>query len=367
MDHFARTLEQIRRNEAGESVDFNFSSLDILCTKNLADALTLSTTLHSLLLDSCGIGIEGAVALAAVLPRCPALRVLHLDNNFIGDTAALAVGTALEDPSTGLTELSLSRCGLTAFGAEGISKGLSKSRCLLTLALGDTDNIADVGFCALGAALATNVALTQLSLTYCGGGAEGVAELCRGLRKHKSLLILTLDGNNLVGDEGARHLGVFLAATSSLADLSLFGCGIKAQGAVHLAEGLVSDCTLEILALGRNPIGDLGFGAIASSLASSARKALRSLDVRQCDIGAGGASTFVHSINFNTTLQTLNLCCNDGIGDAGVLTLSSGLAGHAIVPNRAPPWHLQSGATGSSSSRAASQDQPVALKSLSSQ
>jgi Ran GTPase-activating protein (RanGAP) involved in mRNA processing and transport len=55
--------------------------------------------------------------------------------------------------------------------------------------------------------------------------------------KSASLATLDLFGNK-IGDSGAQALGATLAATSTLTNLDLPSCGITAEGAAHLAEGM---------------------------------------------------------------------------------------------------------------------------------
>jgi Ran GTPase-activating protein (RanGAP) involved in mRNA processing and transport len=294
MDSFARELEQISNDEAGDTVSLFGCAVGEQGALALADALASSRTVTALSLSSCQVG--AAAALASALPRCRALRILHLQNDVsVGDAGALALGTALSSPTTQLTELCLVDCGVGDEGAAGIAEGLrgnsnnnnNSNQTLLTLGLAENPDIGDAGFRALGAALASSTtALAELSLTSCGGGAGGVEALCEGLRANKTLRVLDL-GHNRIGDAGARAIGASLASNSVLAQLVLFRCGVQSDGAVALAEGLRSCRALEKLNLQYNLIGEAGIGAIASLLAT--HPSLASLHLGDCGLDSEGA------------------------------------------------------------------------------
>ena len=61
-----------------------------------------------------------------------------------------------------------------------------------------------------------------------------------------------------MGGEGAKALAAGVAASSSLAELSLVGCGIGDEGAKAFAEAIGASGSLTELLLGSNEIVDEG-------------------------------------------------------------------------------------------------------------
>ena len=71
---------------------------------------------------------------------------------------------------------------------------------------------------ATASALRENTVLTELSLWYCGIDAEGISHLAQALRVNTTLRVLYLSGNT-VDSQGAEHLG----------ELSGWGLGLWAH------------------------------------------------------------------------------------------------------------------------------------------
>ncbi len=146
-----------------------------------------------------------------------ALTELRLSHTSIGQDHLRELGLALVDNST-LTSLHLEYWydGSTAAGAANLSEGVRKSASLATLSLKYSGDIGNSGAQALGVTLVATSTLTNLALSFCGITAEGAVHLAEGVGKSASLA--NLDGNSL-GDSGAQALGVALAATSTLTSL----------------------------------------------------------------------------------------------------------------------------------------------------
>ena len=121
--------------------------------------------LESLSLDRCGLGDDGAAAIARALLRGEGGRLVSLDlsGNGIGPRGIAALASALaEAPSA------------------------SRAASLQTLIL-DGNHVGDEGAAALAAALTTHTALSTLSLHACAVGEAGAAALHRALRRGRGL------------------------------------------------------------------------------------------------------------------------------------------------------------------------------------
>eukprot|EP00045_Choanoeca_perplexa_P017041 m.239570 g.239570 ORF g.239570 m.239570 type:complete len:1601 (-) comp17434_c0_seq10:4514-9316(-) len=100
-----------------------------------------------------------------------------------------------------LTEVNLTSSGLTAAGCELLSKGLAKSKMLVTLIL-DMNTIGDMGLAALCEnVLPTLTSLRLLSVKANGIGPEGCATLRNALEQGSSLYQLDLKGNDIGCEE----------------------------------------------------------------------------------------------------------------------------------------------------------------------
>jgi len=90
--------------------------------------------LEDLELGSNEVGEEGARALAAALPRCPALRKLHLSYNRLGEGGARALAEALPQ-CPALEQLELNNNGLGEGAARALAEALPRCPALRELGL----------------------------------------------------------------------------------------------------------------------------------------------------------------------------------------------------------------------------------------
>ena len=101
-------------------------------------------------------------------------------------------------------------------------------------------------------------------------GPEGALGLAAGLVNNTGLRVLDLRANR-VGDEGTVVLAAALRMNHAVARVSLMGNGIRAVGGAAIG-GLLgtASCTLRILDLRSNRLGDTGAAAIAEGLEANA-------------------------------------------------------------------------------------------------
>jgi hypothetical protein len=125
--------------------------------------LLAGSGLVNLELYDCGIGDEGASALAAALPGCSRLASLCLGENSIGHKGAAAVAASLSGCSA-LTAFSLNFNMIGDQGAMVLAAALPGCTTLARLGL-ESNSIGDEGAATLAAALSDCAALTQLGLT----------------------------------------------------------------------------------------------------------------------------------------------------------------------------------------------------------
>jgi len=181
--------------------------------------------LTTLGLQHNGIGLRGALALAAALPTANGLRELQIYSNALGACAAVALAAALPPNLTALD------IGSNAIGDDGAS--------------------------AVAEALTEHRALAELHLDFNGIGAHGVAALGRALVSNRSLTSLWLHGND-IEDAVSASLEVALernrAAVATAQDSTGFSSATASTTSAAAARGSLAR-KVAICAAGALPTG----------------------------------------------------------------------------------------------------------------
>jgi Leucine-rich repeat (LRR) protein len=271
---------------------------------------------------------------------------LDLDRKVCGDPERVAAVGVLLRHSIALRTLDCPRNQLGVTGAAALAQQLSTNTTLTALNL-DANQIGDEGAAALAQLVSTNTTLTELHLDDNKIGIEGAAALAQMLSTNATLTELSLYDNQ-ISDEGAAAItrllarNVETAARKCWAAVRVLLDSMAAAGARVLLEPLCalaredadeeSDLDDELdemdadalLAAEELSLHDRMRGnpermaAVGVLLKHST--ALRTLDLRNNEIGDEGAATFAQLISTNATLTTLYLHANQ-IGKEG-----------------APPW-----------------------------
>ncbi|XP_056134577.1 uncharacterized protein lrrc74b [Lampris incognitus] len=193
------------------------------------------------------LGEQGAQAMASMLRENITLRALYLSGNHLNDRAAQHLGLAL----IGNTKL----------------ESLDLSHNCLGEAAGET----------LGESLSENTGLRSLSLAWNAIRGRGAVMLARGIGANIFLRTLDLSYNGL-GKEGAIALGEALKENNTLVELDLRNNRIPPEGAIRFALGLRVNKTMKALSIGRNPIQCAGCYGILKSLQGNPASAMETLD-----------------------------------------------------------------------------------------
>ena len=263
-----------------------------------------------------GIHDAGAAAISMALTVNSSVTSLVLISNSIGSTGASSLSQALTANSS-LTSLDLVLNSIGDAGVSSLSQALTANSSLTSLDLGG-NSIGDAGVSSLSQALTANSSLTILDLGGNSIGDAGVSSLSQALTANSSLTSLIL-GHNSIGDAGASSLSQALTANSSLTSLDLGLNSIGDAGAFSLSQALTANSSLCSLDLNLNSIGDAG--AFSLSQALTANSSLTSLDLGLNSIGDAGAFSLSQALTTNSSLTSLDLGLNS-IGDAGVFSLS---------------------------------------------
>jgi len=319
-------------------------------------------------LSNTRIGDAAAEALARALgqPGAPALKVLKLQRNRIGDSGAAALSFYI----AGCEVVHLSSNAIGDEGAQAIATALTRQAQAaanngpgLTLrALHLANNLIEPeGGVALGRSLRGNPVLEVLVLDYNPIGAEGARALAATVRSPGTNIRDLRLTRTRAGDSGVAALGAALASEHCrLVNLEIGLNGAGDEGAMGVAKGLEEGARfLEALYLTghpsnlRNdgnpdhsgePLGDLGAVAIAQAIAErnrnkdpERRSKLRVLDLSRGEMGDAGAEAIGSMLRADAKLEVLKLQENL-VGDTGAMALARALS--SPPPLEPPPLPL---------------------------
>lgn len=306
----------------------------------LARSLRTNIGLRELaVLSGIEISEAGWIALAAVLETNTTLRCLYLTSARLSAAAGTAMARALATNTT-LRTLQVLDCDLQA--TDAIAGELTRTRTLQKLGVCVNSDIGGEWGLALASNLTTNTSLTELNLYDAGlddgagaalfaalaenrklqklrVGMNGLGEasclaMTRALRGMSALRVLSLDGNQPLGDAGSSMTDVFKAvrASTSLQELDLEKCRLTeahAAGIALMLKGVQPNQGLRCLNLARNgKLGEQGWRLIAEALASNG--ALRRLILFQNKLGEQAALALAVALEHNATLQVLDVSRN---------------------------------------------------------
>ena len=126
------------------------------------------------------------------------------------------------------------------------------------------------------------------------------------------------------GDRYIVSLANMLQVNKTLAAVTIMTFGfVSAQGVQQLADSLINNKTIYDLLFYGSAWGDDSARILASYLKRS--ESLSSLTLDFCDIGDAGATALAEVLRTNTTLNSLGLCDNPGIGNPSVMSLCDAL------------------------------------------
>jgi hypothetical protein len=169
----------------------------------------------------------GAVSLAL-----SSVRHLHLGVNYVGSDGGDALASSSCKKGSRLHTLLLDS---NFVEADAFAQALAYRDCSLEHLDLAGNNYDNEGMVALGTALIGNRKLRSLDLGNNNVCISSVHVLPEALRRNKTLLGLTLNENEQIGDEGAKELAAALRENKCLATINLSESGVTSDGIGHLA------------------------------------------------------------------------------------------------------------------------------------
>eukprot|EP01028_Stygiella_incarcerata_P004576 TRINITY_DN2007_c1_g2_i5.p1 TRINITY_DN2007_c1_g2~~TRINITY_DN2007_c1_g2_i5.p1 ORF type:complete len:573 (-),score=126.82 TRINITY_DN2007_c1_g2_i5:169-1887(-) len=290
----------------------------------IAKALETNTSLKILDLSYCKIGSAVAIGISQMLEKNSSLVNLDLSwNDRIGDEGLSQIAKVLET-NTSLKALELSWCRIGSAASIRIAQMLKKNSFLLILDLSWNRDIEDKGWSRIAEALENNNSLKTLEICGCTIGLAASIRIAQMLEKNSRLLNLDISGNESVGDEGWIRIAEALEINTSLDTLNMSSCGIGSAAAKRIAQMLEKNSSLIKLNLrGNGDIGDEGWFRITKAL--EFKTSLRKLNATSCAFGLSIAIKIAQMFGKNSSLVSLDLSGNDGIGDEGWIRITKAL------------------------------------------
>jgi Ran GTPase-activating protein (RanGAP) involved in mRNA processing and transport len=308
-------------------------------------------------LNGKGVGVEGVMVVAGLIPVMGALTSLDLSNNSLcgvngyGGTytaeGAAALAPALAANGT-LTRVDVRRNNIAGDGAAQLAAAVlgnlkiemfneipiqeMRANSLTELDLNGKAFGVEGSMVVAGLMPVMGV-LTMLSLTSNTLGEEGTKAICEALEQNKTLKELDISGasthEGIIGrSAGAKHVAKMLGVNGGLTSLNLREnqlCGLDgygrgtytAEGITAIADALRVNGALTELSIYGNRIGDEGVRAICEAIQSNKETKLASLYMGFNKIGPVGATSVAAMVAVTGGLTALDLSSND-LKDDGV-------------------------------------------------
>jgi len=268
-----------------------------------------------LVLDHCGLGDKGAMALAETLRINQRITSLSLVGNNIGPKGGEYLLTAIRDSKTIRTlNLSQNRLGYRAahLGAATIGslmKLLLLRNDKITEIILRENRISDSDMTDIADGLIENSTLQSIDLSYNELGPRGGDAVGHVLRRNSELKSIDIGWNLL------RHQGTMsvikdgLAETNVLRSICLAWNGISDEGGVLLGQVIRDNSSLESIDVSHNRIGPNGAASLAMGIKTNVT--LKILILSDNPLRDTGAASIVRAIRDNNSLQTVVLRSTD--------------------------------------------------------
>ncbi|XP_069759182.1 NACHT, LRR and PYD domains-containing protein 3-like isoform X2 [Narcine bancroftii] len=304
-----------------ETLSFKGMHLNPVDCVVLSHILGNSEMIKDLDLGGCTVQSEG---LQRLVPQLHRFHILRLDNNKLGDSGVNLLSDVLAKQDCKIQLLELKNNHLTASCAESLASALSMNCSLRYLYLGE-NQLRDAGVKTLAAILShPNSAIQELELFSNRLGVSCVKDLATALEANQSLIALDVHSNSFE-DSGVRTLSEVLRKPEcNLKKIQLGDNDLTEISAGYLADVLSTNHSLTELNLSDNELGDSGVELLAKALGKPGNKMQR-LWLDCVGLTAIGTKELASALCVNCSLTVLYLNQNE-LGDTGVEQLFEALS-----------------------------------------
>ncbi len=264
------------------------------------------------------ISASMATELAEAMKTNGTVTSIELTDNQIGDDGCSKLASVIP-LSSSLQALEVANNQIAGPGAAALAKALQESESLEELDL-SRNEIGVQGIQSLADALPKISCLVKLELAETNLGDDGLAVLVRGLQQNRSVTWLGLRGNH-IGPNGALalsneillghpHHQLSPSSSNTIKSLNLRQNQLGDQGVLCLMNALKSNHTISELDLTCNQVGPLGAQAIAEVL-TLPNTSLKLLFLGENQLGDDGMETISMALKENTSVTYLDLQTNN--------------------------------------------------------
>ena len=270
-DSGATHLARLLGNKSLKYLAISANNFTARTARVLSDALKesslISFSMVATQLDNHdkAVGNEGAKYFSWSLKANPLLKSFSLKQNRVSNEGVYSIIGSLES-NNNLESLNLSSNMFDSQGATAIGKFLKETSRLKILVLNDMPQLGDTGVRELASGLAMNKSLKVLHLRSCGISTVGGKHLASSLASNFTLKELHLCGNTTLGSGTVELFCRMMKFNPTLTSLHLSSCGVRDEGAGHLADLLMANKSLTDLTLANNDISDAGAIQLAEAL-----------------------------------------------------------------------------------------------------
>ncbi|KAK7097825.1 leucine-rich repeat-containing protein 74A-like [Littorina saxatilis] len=269
-------VEPISGSLADTHIVLNTRGLGVKGAKAIAIALVNNKTVESLDLEDNWIGEDGATSIAQMLETNHVLTEINIAENRIGTKGIRAIAELLNTNET-IRKLDVSGSNLFDHDARYIAMILENNYKLRELRVRH-NKFGELGGQYLGPAIANNDTLELLDLAWNHLRNKGAMAVAAGLHTNGGLRILDLSWNGFARDS-CKILGMSLKDNSTLKELDISNNRVDAEATGGILKGIQVNDTLSTLKIGHNPITPDIATVILKVIACAERSDIRDLDL----------------------------------------------------------------------------------------
>ena len=317
-------------------LNFNNNCLTDNVAGELALAFEGNRSLQELYLGNNSLKTDGMVKIAQSLSWLSTLRILKINDNHITEEAADALAVAVSSNNQ-LEELDLNNnllrkginkiaCALIANSTSSLGKlrlssnqipeevaislaGVINSNCLLEVLDLSDNNLRTDGMIAIGQSLSRLSTLKTLNVGSNKIGYKAADTIALIILSNIQLQSLILSNNHL--ERGAKTIANALKNISSLKELYFYNNQIPEGAAENLADAIISNRSLQVIALQKNNLKSKGIMIISKAISKLSGLQTLSIFNNHVHLTDEVGDAVALAVSNNLNISSIYLCENN--------------------------------------------------------